>query len=259
MRVPVIQIYLTPNRSTAPVAPDAPPRHAQPDHGMCIEVRTPAARCLFPVHPAPPAPRRALFPVIHGEEDEESEEMEWSMPTAELACRRFFATLPPADLVADRVFTLLGAFVDFMTACGGQGRRAYHVEERTTTTVSGCLFLESDRPGEVVVRDLGLLPLQLDNLHVLVRTVNTVMRSSKPCFQSITNIFLEIPQQSKFILPSGGEDCTDLDIQHTLRTMCRHGFQGVPRGAFEGVDLTDFPWIRYSELAGFQKRRPTSE
>ena len=267
MRVPVIQIYLTPNRSTAPVAPDAPPRHAQPDHGVCIQVRNSAARCLFPVDPAPPAPRRALFPVIHGEEDEESDEMEWSMPTAEIACRRFFSTLPSDDLVADRVFTLFGAFADFMTACGGQGRRAYHVQARdvdpdgisAAVTISGCMLLENDRPGEIVVRDVGFLPLRLANLPLLLREIKHVFRSTMPCFQGVNNIFVEVPQQSKFLIPSGSDDCTGLDRQRALRLFYDYGFQGVPKGAYEGVDLEDYHWSRYGELAGFQKCRIISQ
>lgn len=271
MRVPLIQIYVTPARPTAPVRPDAPVRVIA-DPSIAIEVRMnappAAARCLFPVDaPAHVQCRRTLFPPIPGEEDEESDELEWTMPPAEIACRRFFSTLPTTELVSDRVFTLFGAFVDFMTASGGQGRRAYHVEQRevdpegisAAITISGCILLENDRPGEIIVRDIGFLPLRLDNLPLLLREIKHVFRSTKPCFQGVNNIFVEVPQQSKFLIPSGCDDCTDLDMQRALRLFYDYGFQGVPKGAYEGVDLEDYHWSRYGELAGFQKCRIISQ
>lgn len=270
MRVPLVQIYVTPARPTAPVCPDAPPRAAaDPSVSIQVSMNAPpvAARCLFPVETAPAQCRRTLFPTIPGEEDEESEELEWTMPTAEMACRRFFSTLPSTELIGDRVFTLFGAFVDFMTVSGGQGRRAYHVEARdidpegisAAITISGCLLLENDRPGEIIVRDIGFLPLRLDNLPLLLREINHVCRSTKPCFRNLANIFVEVPQQSKFLIPSGGSDSTDLDMKRALRLFHHYGFQGVPKGAYEGVDLEDYHWSCYAELAGFQMCRVVSQ
>lgn len=261
MRVPMIQIYITPARPTAPVRPDAPTRPTV-DTSVAIEVRTcGAARCLFPAQPPAPVDcRRTLFPTIPGEEDE-SEEMELERPMSppEMACRRFFANLCPTELVGDRIFTLHGAFVDFMSARGGQGRHAYHVESREQdTTVMGCLLLENDRPGEIVVRDVALLPLRIDNLPLLLDQISLVLRGTKACFQGVKNIYVEVPQQSKFLIPSGAHDCTDMDMKHAIRLFHNHGFQGVPRGACEGIDLQGYHWRRYPELAGFQLSRSSS-
>jgi hypothetical protein len=223
-----------------------------------------AARCLFPVETAPVQCRRTLFPTIPGEEDEESDELEWTMPAAEMACRRFFSTLPSTELIGDRIFTLFGAFVDFMTVSRGQGRRAYHVEARDIdpegntdgVTISGCMLLENDRIGEIVVRDIGLLPLRLENLPLLLREINHVFRSTKPCFRNLTDIFVEVPQQSKLLIPSGGGDSTDLDMQRALRMFHDYGFKGVFKGGYEGVDLKDYQASScYAEFAGFQKCR----